>query len=58
MYISNAMDMLQSVYLILVLFYLVLFWCENWNLSLREEHRLRVYEKRVLREIFGTNGRK
>jgi hypothetical protein len=27
--------------------------CETWYLSLREEHRLRVFEKRVLRRIFG-----
>jgi hypothetical protein len=25
-----------------------------WSLTLREEHRLRVYENRVLRRIFGT----
>jgi hypothetical protein len=29
--------------------------CETWSLTLREEHRLRVFEKRVLRRIFGTN---
>jgi hypothetical protein len=27
--------------------------CETWSLTLREEHRLRVFEKRVLRRIFG-----
>jgi hypothetical protein len=27
--------------------------CETWSLALREEHRLRVFEKRVLRRIFG-----
>jgi hypothetical protein len=26
---------------------------ETWYLTLREEHRLRVFEKRVLRRIFG-----
>jgi hypothetical protein len=26
---------------------------ETWSLTLREEHRLRVYENRVLRKIFG-----
>ena len=31
----------------------VLYGCENWSLTLREEHRLRVFEKRVLRRIFG-----
>jgi hypothetical protein len=27
--------------------------CETWSRTLREEHRLRVLENRVLREIFG-----
>jgi hypothetical protein len=31
----------------------VLYGCENWSLTLREEHRLRVFENRVLRRIFG-----
>jgi hypothetical protein len=31
----------------------VLFGCETWSLTLREEHRLRVFDIRVLRRIFG-----
>jgi hypothetical protein len=31
----------------------VLYGCETWSLILREEHRLRVFENRVLRGIFG-----
>jgi hypothetical protein len=31
----------------------VLYGCENWSLTLREEHRLRVFENRVLRTISG-----
>jgi hypothetical protein len=31
----------------------VLYGCETWSLALREQHRLRVFEKRVLRRIFG-----
>ena len=31
----------------------VLYGCETWSLTLREEHRLMVFEKRVLRRIFG-----
>ena len=27
--------------------------CETWSLTLREERRLRVFENRVLRRIFG-----
>jgi hypothetical protein len=31
----------------------VLYGCETWSLTLREEHRLRVFENRVLGRIFG-----
>ena len=31
----------------------VLYGCETWSLTLREETNLRVFEKRVLRRIFG-----
>jgi hypothetical protein len=31
----------------------VLYGCETWSLTLREEHRLKVFENRVLRRIFG-----
>jgi hypothetical protein len=31
----------------------VLYGCETWFLTLREEHRLRVLENWVLRKIFG-----
>jgi hypothetical protein len=31
----------------------VLYGCETWSLTLREEHRLRVSENRVLRRMFG-----
>jgi hypothetical protein len=32
---------------------ILLYGCETWSLTLREEHRLRVFENRVLRRIFG-----
>ena len=31
----------------------VLYGCETWSLTLREERRLRAFENRVLRRIFG-----
>jgi hypothetical protein len=31
----------------------VLYGCETWSLTVREEHRLRVSENRELRRIFG-----
>jgi hypothetical protein len=32
----------------------VLYGCETWSLALREELRLKVFENRVLRRIFGS----
>jgi hypothetical protein len=32
---------------------IIFFWLEAWSLALKEDHRLRVSENRVLREIFG-----
>jgi hypothetical protein len=31
----------------------VLYGCETWSLTLREEQRLRVFENRILRKVFG-----
>ena len=31
----------------------VLYGCETWSLTLREERRLRVFENRALRRVFG-----
>jgi hypothetical protein len=31
----------------------VLHECETWSLTLREDHRVRVFENKVLRRIFG-----
>jgi hypothetical protein len=31
----------------------VLYGCKTWSLTLGDEHRLRVFENRVLRKIFG-----
>jgi hypothetical protein len=31
----------------------VLYGCETWSLTLREQHRLRIFENRVLRRISG-----
>jgi hypothetical protein len=36
----------------------VIYGYETWTLTLREEHRLRVCEKRVLRKIFGLKREK
>jgi hypothetical protein len=34
----------------------VLYGCETWSFTLREEHRLRVFANRVPRRIFGRKG--
>jgi hypothetical protein len=40
-----------KIYRSIILF--VLYGCETWSVTLREEHRLRVFENRVLRGMFG-----
>ena len=37
-----------------IIFPVVLYECATWSLILREENSLRVFEKRVLRKIFGS----
>jgi hypothetical protein len=39
-----------------IILHVVLYGCETWSLTLREEHRLWVFENRVLRGIFGPKG--
>jgi len=41
-----------KIYRIIVL-HVVLYGCESWSLTLREERRLSVFENKVLRKIFG-----
>ena len=41
-----------KIYRIIIL-PVVLYGCETWSLALMEEHRLRVFENRVLRRVFG-----
>ena len=36
-----------------IILLVVLYDCETWSLTLREECRLRVFENRILRRIFG-----
>jgi len=33
---------------------MVVYGCETWSLTLREERRLRVFQNRVLRRIYGS----
>ena len=36
-----------------IIFPVVLYGCKTWSLTLREGRRLRVFENRVLRRVFG-----
>jgi len=36
-----------------IILHAVFYGCETWSVTLREERRLRVFESRVLRRIFG-----
>jgi hypothetical protein len=47
------MMMMMMIYKTSILLF-VLYGCETWSLTLREEHGLR-YENSVLRRIFGPN---
>ena len=38
-----------------IILLIVLYGCETWSVTLREEHRLRVFENRVLSRVFGPN---
>jgi hypothetical protein len=46
--INTKIEMYRTVILPVVLY-----GCETWSLTLREEHRLRLFENMVLRGIFG-----
>ena len=37
-----------------IILYVVLYGCETWSLTLKEERRVRVFENRVLRRVFGA----
>jgi len=39
-----------------VIFHVVLYRCETWSVTSREEHRLRVFENGALRKVFGSKG--
>jgi hypothetical protein len=36
----------------------VLYGCKIWSVTLREEHRLRIFENRMLRRMFGPKREK
>jgi len=48
-------NMKNKIYGTVLLF--VLYVCETWSLTLRDEHRLRVFENGVLRKISEPTGK-
>jgi hypothetical protein len=46
------MNVNVKIYKIIIL-PVVLYGCETWSVTLREEHRLRMFDNRVLKRIFG-----
>jgi hypothetical protein len=44
---------LKSKIYIIVILPVILYGCETWSLTLREERRLKVFKNRVLRIVFG-----
>ena len=36
-----------------IIFHVVLYWCETWSLTLKDESRPKVFENSVFRRIFG-----
>ena len=50
--LSKHLKIKIRVYRTIILL-VVLYGCETWSLPLREEHRLRVFENRMLRRILG-----
>jgi hypothetical protein len=50
--VSYQNNLKIKIYKIVIL-PVVLYGCETWSFTLREEHKLKVFENRVLRRIFG-----
>jgi len=48
LYYTTNIKIYRSVILLIVLY-----GCETWSLTLREERSLKVFENRVLRRVFG-----
>ena len=51
---NNNIIIIIIIIIIITVILPVLYGCETWSLRLREERRLRVFENRVLRRVFGA----
>jgi hypothetical protein len=52
MFKMKVVDLMEKIYKTIIL-PVVLYGCETLSVTLRKEHRLRIFENRVLRRIFG-----
>jgi hypothetical protein len=50
---SSAVEKCKNYIYKTIILPVVLYGCEAWSLTLRDEHRLTVFENKVLRRIFG-----
>jgi hypothetical protein len=55
---SHTLKSMEENYIIFnflsrIILPVVLYECETWSLTLKEEHRLKVFENRVLRKMSG-----
>ena len=50
---TQTKQLMPKYFNIVTVNYNVLYGCETWSLTLREERRLRVFETRCFRRIFG-----
>ena len=53
MYKLSHQIIIIIIIIIIINLPVVLYGCETWSCALREERRLRVFENRVLRRVFG-----
>jgi hypothetical protein len=54
----TAVSKIHIVHMFKAIMLLVLCGCEMWSLMLREQHRLGVYENKVLKRMFGPKREK
>ena len=53
LFTTRCLHVQNKIY-ITIIFPVVLYGCETWSLTLKEERRIKVYENKVLRRIFGS----
>ena len=51
--LSSSRLLSKNLKIKIIVLPVVLYGCETWSLTLREESRLRLFENRILRRIFG-----